>query len=74
MGDVVNMFGKAKEHPTSLETDELLAFKQIIEQSLDSFHQLSPMDKFNLYNELAQLVFIMMHIIHPELNEENKDA
>lgn len=58
------------ERTEPLTTQELREFKKVLEASVDSFHQLSVMEKYSLYSENINLIFILLELLHPELKEE----
>lgn len=72
--EIVNIFKNKKseeiERTDPLTTQELREFKKVVEASVSSFHTLNPMEKFSLYHENVNLIFILLELLHPELKEE----
>ena len=72
--EIVNIFKNKKESEVErtapLTTQELREFKKVLEASVTSFHSLGVMEKYSLYSENVNLIFILLELLHPELKEE----
>lgn len=60
--NVVQLF-KDKKEQGELERDNIQLFLEVLDRSLESFHQLSVMDKYNLYKTLIEFTHTSMGLI-----------
>lgn len=66
--EIIQLFKEEKVE--ALSTEELREFKRVLQASVDNFHQSSVMEKYSLYAETCNLVYILLDLLHPELKEE----
>lgn len=60
--NVVQLF-KDKKEQGELKRDDIQYFLDELDRSLESFHQLSVMDKYNLYKTLIEFTHVSLGLI-----------
>lgn len=60
--NVVQLF-KDKKEQGELKRDDIQYFLDELDRSLESFHSLGPMDKFNLYKTLVEFTHTSLGLI-----------